>query len=281
MVQITALLVKTLREKTDAPMMECKKALVEANGNLSHAEDLIRISFGKKANKISTRLSSEGLIGLYISKSLKKGALVEVNSETDFVARNENFQCFVKKLAELIVENSLSSISDLLNFSWNNQTIRVWLESLIGKIGENISIRRFSHFESNFTLAGYLHNGKIGVLVDFDGPKNIGKDLAMHIAALKPIAMNKSDINPIDISRERSLAEKKVAQSGKTGAIAEKIIEGSLQKFFNEVTLMSQFFIKEPKQTIAEMLRTNDASVKKFMLYLVGDTFQKEDVHNK
>lgn len=276
MAGITAALVKELREKTDAPMMECKKALTEAEGDLACAEELLRVKLGNKASKAATRVTAEGLIGLHIAADAPKGAVIEINCETDFVAKNDDFINFVNKLAELVATQNPADVAALSALPFGEGTVDSVRTALIGKIGENISIRRFERFETGNALASYVHSGKIGVLVDFKGADEVGKDLAMHIAATKPKALDASGVSADDIAAERSVAEQKAAESGKPADIVAKIVEGSVQKFLKEVTLMSQAFVKNDQQTVEQMLKEKGASIAKFALYVVGEGIEKK-----
>lgn len=276
MAEITAALVKALREKTDAPMMECKKALTEADGDLARAEELLRVKLGNKASKAATRVTAEGLIGLHIVADAKKGAVIEINCETDFVAKNDDFINFVNSLAELVATQNPADVAALSALPFGDGTVDSVRTTLIGKIGENISIRRFERFETANALSNYVHSGKIGVLVDFTGADEVGKDLAMHIAATKPKALDASGVSADDIAAERSVAEQKAAESGKPADIVAKMVDGSVQKFLKEVTLMSQPFVKNDKQTIEQMLKEKGASIGKFALYVVGEGIEKK-----
>ncbi|AGF49026.1 elongation factor EF-Ts [Candidatus Kinetoplastibacterium galatii TCC219] len=276
MSNINAALVKELREKTDAPMMECKKALIESDGDIKKAEGLLRIKLGNKANKAASRVAAEGLIGLYISEDLKSGALIEVNCETDFVAKNKDFISFVSKLAEIVANNNPADLLELSNLIFDTDTVDSARRSMIGKIGENISIRRFTRIAANGSLSGYSHNGRIGVLVDHSGNEDVGKDVAMHIAAAKPKSVDSSGVSIDEINTERSIALEKAKKSGKSSDIIEKIVEGSVQKFLKEVTLMSQTFVKDEKQTVKQMLDEKSSSVDSFVFYVVGDGIEKK-----
>jgi elongation factor Ts len=269
-------LVKELRERSDAPMMECKKALTEAEGDLARAEELLRVKLGNKANKAASRITAEGLIGLFVSGDAKQGAVVEVNCETDFVARNDDFIGFVNQVAELVAARNPADVAALAALPLGGATVEETRTALVGKIGENISVRRFRRFQTNDQLASYLHGGKIGVLVDFSGPAETGKDLAMHIAATKPRALDADGVSADDIAAERSVAEQKAAESGKPAEIVTKMVEGSIQKFLKEVTLMSQPFVKNDKQSVAQMLKEKGASISQFALYVVGEGIEKK-----
>ncbi|MBB5214125.1 translation elongation factor Ts [Parapusillimonas granuli] len=276
MAQITASMVKELREKTDAPMMECKKALTEADGDMARAEEILRVKLGNKASKAAARITAEGLIGLHIAADGKRGTLIEVNCETDFVAKNDDFIAFINQVAELATEKNPADVAALNELPLGDGTVESIRAALVGKIGENISIRRFERFETADQLASYVHGGKIGVLVEFSGPDETGKDLAMHIAATKPKALDAAGVPAADIAAERSVAEQKAAESGKPAEIVAKMVEGSVQKFLKEVTLLSQPFVKNDKQTVEQMLKEKGAKVARFSLYVVGEGIEKK-----
>ena len=280
MAEITAALVKELREKTDAPMMECKKALTEAAGDLAKAEEILRVKLGNKASKAATRVTAEGLIGLYISADGKQGAVIEVNCETDFVAKNDDFIGFVNGLAKLVAEKNPADVAALSALPYvgpaGESTVEATRTALIGKIGENMSIRRFERIQTPHKLASYVHGGRIGVLVEFAGADEVGKDLAMHIAATKPKALNADGVPAADIATERSVAEAKAAESGKPADIVAKMVDGSIAKFLKEVTLLSQPFVKNDKQTVEQMLKEKNASITKFVLFVVGEGIEKK-----
>ena len=276
MAAITAAMVKELREKTDAPMMECKKALTEADGDLEKAEELLRVKLGGKANKASARVAAEGLIGLYLADDAKLAAVVEVNSETDFVAKNDDFVAFTKDVAQLIAKSNPADVNALSALPLADGTVDSVRTALIGKIGENITIRRFSRIATENKVASYVHGGRIGVLVEFSGDDTLGKDLAMHIAATKPKSLDATGVPADDIARERSVAEAKAAESGKPAEIVTKMVEGSIQKFLKEVTLLSQPFVKDDKQTVEQVLKSKASSIKQFVLYVVGEGIEKK-----
>ncbi|NLY27037.1 MAG: elongation factor Ts [Alcaligenaceae bacterium] len=276
MAQITASMVKELREKTDAPMMECKKALTEADGDMARAEEILRVKLGNKASKAAARITAEGLIGLYIAPDAKTGAVIEVNCETDFVAKNDDFIGFVNQLAELVASKNPADLATLAELPMAEGTVESTRAGLVGKIGENLSIRRFQRFETTDSLASYVHSGKIGVLVDFAGAEETGKDLAMHIAATKPKALDASGVSADDIAAERSVAEQKAAESGKPAEIVAKMVEGSVQKFLKEVTLLSQPFVKNDKQSVEQMLKEKGSKISRFALYVVGEGIEKK-----
>jgi len=274
-VQITAAMVKELREKTDAPMMECKKALTEAEGDLVRAEEILRIKLGGKASKAATRVTAEGLVAVRVADGGKQAAMVEVNCETDFVAKNPDFVSFLEALAGLIVQHDPADVQALAALPLSDGTVESTRTALIGKIGENITIRRFVRFETANQIASYVHGGKIGVLVECTGTASLGKDLAMHIAATRPKALDASGVDPADIAAERSVAEQKAAESGKPAEIVTKMIEGAVQKFLKEVTLLSQPFVKNDKQTVAQLLQDQGASIQGYALYVVGEGIEK------
>jgi len=274
--QITASMVKELREKTDAPMMECKKALTEAEGDLARAEEILRVKLGSKASKAAARVTAEGLIGLNIAADGKRGAIIEVNCETDFVAKNEDFIGFVNALAALVSEKNPADVAALNELPLGEGTVESTRSALVGKIGENMSVRRFQRFETEGQLASYVHGGRIGVLVDFTGPEETGKDVAMHIAATRPKALDAAGVPAEDIATERSVAEQKAAESGKPAEIVTKMVEGSIQKFLKEVTLLSQPFVKNDKQSVEQMLKEKGASISRFALYVVGEGIEKK-----
>jgi elongation factor Ts len=276
MADITAAMVKELREKTDAPMMECKKALTEAEGDMARAEEILRVKLGSKASKAAGRVTAEGLIGLYISPDAKQGAVVEVNCETDFVAKNDDFVAFVSNIAKLLATSSISDVGALSGAAFGDGTVDSVRTALVGKIGENISIRRFQRYNTANKLASYVHSGRIGVLVDFAGPDEVGKDLAMHIAATKPRAVDETGVPEADKEAERSVARQKAAESGKPAEIVEKMVEGSVQKFLKEVALLSQPFVKNDKQSVAQMLKEKNASIAGFSLFVVGEGIEKK-----
>ncbi len=276
MAQITAAMVKELREKTDAPMMECKKALTEAEGDLARAEELLRVKLGGKASKAASRVTAEGLVGLYIAADGKAGALVEVNCETDFVAKNDDFIAFVNDLARLVAERNPADLDALGACAMGDGTVESVRAALVGKIGENMSVRRFQRFDTVDGLNSYVHGGRIGVLVDFAGAEEVGKDLAMHIAATKPRALSADGVDPALIAAERSVAEQKAAESGKPAEIVAKMVEGSVQKFLKEVTLLSQPFVKNDKQTVEQMLKEKGARINRYALFVVGEGIEKK-----
>jgi elongation factor Ts len=275
MAAITAALVGELRAKTDAPMMECKKALVEADGDLERAEELLRVKLGSKASKASSRITAEGVVASYIAGGV--GALVEVNCETDFVTKNDDFIALANTVAKLIAEQNPADVAALLALPLEGGTVDSVRAALIGKIGENMSIRRFTRFETQAKLTSYLHGTRIGVVVEFDAAdEQIGKDVAMHIAALKPVSLSTEQVPAELIAKERSVAEQKAAESGKPADIVSKMVEGSIQKYLKEVALLSQPFVKNDKQTVEQFLKASGASVKAFTSYVVGEGIEKK-----
>lgn len=278
MAEITASMVKELREKTDAPMMECKKALTEAGGDLQRAEEILRVKLGNKASKAASRIAAEGVVGIHVTADSATAAMVEVNCETDFVAKNDDFLAFTADLARLIVEQSPADVAALSALSLGGKTVDQVRTDLVGKIGENVSIRRFQRISSGGNVASYLHGGaRIGVLVDLaGGDQALGKDLAMHIAAHKPVAIGRDEVSPDLIARERSIAQQKAAESGKPAEIAAKMVEGTVLKYLKEVTLMGQPFVKDDKVTVEQLLKKQEAKVKAFSLYVVGEGIEKK-----
>jgi elongation factor Ts len=278
MAEITASMVKELREKTDAPMMECKKALAEAAGDLAKAEEILRIKLGNKASKAASRIAAEGIVGIHLSADRKLGAIVEVNCETDFVAKNDDFIAFTKGVAEIIARKNPSDNEALAASALGSSSVEEIRKALVGKIGENVSIRRFARIAAKGALASYIHGGaKIGALVDVVGAdEQFSKDIAMHIAAAKPIALSKTDVSPALIEKERVIAAAKAAESGKPANIIEKMVEGSVQKYLKEITLLGQPFVKDDKLTIEALLKTKSASIPSFVLYVVGEGIERK-----
>ena len=279
MAEITASMVKELREKTDAPMMECKKALTEAGGDIAKAEEILRVKLGNKASKAASRVAAEGMVGVFIAPEAKLGAIIEVNCETDFVAKNDDFQAFTRALAELVAKQDPADVAVLSGLTLNGATVEATRTALVGKIGENLSIRRFARFEAKGSLTSYVHGGaKIGVLVDMaGGDEGLAKDLAMHIAASKPKALDASGVPADLLETERRIAAEKAREAGKPEAMLEKIAEGTVQKYLKEVTLLGQVFVKaeDGKQTIEQLLKAKGATVASFQLYVVGEGLEK------
>ncbi len=282
MAEITAGMVKELREATGLGMMECKKALVETNGDAKAAEELLRIKSGAKASKAASRVTAEGVIGSYLAADGKTGAVAEVNCETDFVAKNDDFMAFAKNVAETVAKNDPADIDALLAMKLVNGvgTVEEDRKALVMKLGENLSVRRFTRYATTTgKLATYLHGNKIGVMVNYSGGDDVmGRDIAMHIAASKPKSIDASGVNPEDIATERRIAIEKAKESGKPEAMLEKIAEGTVQKFLKEVTLLGQVFVKaeDGKQTIEQLLKSKGASVSAFQLFVVGEGIEKK-----
>lgn len=280
MAEITAGMVKELREKTDAPMMECKKALTEAAGDMVRAEEILRVKLGNKASKAAARVTAEGVVGIYISGDAKLGSILEVNCETDFVAKNDDFLNLVANCAELVATKAPADVEALSALPLGDSTVEATRAALIGKIGENMSLRRFVRVEAKGQLVSYIHGGaKIGVLLDLvGGDEQLGKDLAMHIAANKPKSLDASGVDAELIEAERRIAIEKAKESGKPEAMLEKIAEGTVQKFLKEVTLLSQVFVKaeDGKETVEQLLKKKGASIAGFTLYVVGEGIEKK-----
>ncbi|TXH37408.1 MAG: elongation factor Ts, partial [Burkholderiaceae bacterium] len=253
MAAITASMVAELRAKTDAPMMECRKALTEADGDMGKAEEILRVKLGNKASKAAARVTAEGIVAVAIDGN--KGALIELNCETDFVGKNDDFIAFGNTLAKLVVEHAPADVEALSALPLEGSTVDEVRKALIGKIGENLAIRRFKRFDGAVSLASYLHGTRIGVVVEFTGDAAAAKDTAMHIAAMKPVSLSSAEVRAELIDKERSVAEAKAAESGKPADIAAKMIEGSVQKFLKEVSLLNQAFVKNDKQTVEQMLK--------------------------
>ena len=285
MAAITAAMVGELRGKTDAPMMECKKALTEADGDMARAEEILRVKLGGKASKASSRITAEGVVVAYSAGGV--GALLEINSETDFVAKNDDFLALANNAARLVAEHNPADVAALLALPLDGKTLDDVRAALIGKIGENMSIRRFQRFDTSAKLASYLHGTRIGVMVEFDGAdEQVGRDLAMHIAAMKPVSLSADQVPAELIEKERSVAALKAkedadlaAAAGKPAQSAEilaKRLEGSVQKYLKEVSLLNQMFVKNDKQSIEQMLKAANASVKSFAMYVVGEGIEKK-----
>jgi len=278
MAEITAAMVKELREKTDAPMMECKKALTEAQGDLAKAEEILRVKLGNKANKAAARVTAEGVVGVHLSADGKVGAMIELNCETDFVAKNDDFLAFASELAGLVATSAPADVDALGALQVAGQSVEERRKALIGKIGENMTIRRFVRVAAGGKVASYVHGGsKIGVVVDVEGGDDtLARDLAMQIAASKPKALDASGVPADYIEKERSIAAQKAAESGKPAEIVAKMVEGSVQKALKEVTLLGQPFVKDDKQTIEQLLKARGARVHGFTLYVVGEGIEKK-----
>ena len=276
MAEITAATVKELREITGLGMMECKKALVETNGDLKSAEDLLRVKSGAKANKAAGRIAAEGVVGAYLSADGKSASLVEVNCETDFVARNTDFLEFASALARLAAQHKPADVAALSALSLDGVTVEARRQALVQKIGENLSIRRFHQIQTAAKLALYLHGVKIGVLVEYDGEEEVGKDLAMHIAFAKPQFMSRDEVAPEVLARERDVHIARAKESGKPANIAEKMVEGGLNKFLGEITLLGQAFIKDDKLTVEKMLAAKRTKLLSYRFFVVGEGIEKK-----
>jgi len=288
MATITASMVAELRAKTDAPMMECKKALTEAEGNMEKAEELLRIKLGNKAGKASSRITAEGVVAAFIEGDA--GAMVEINCETDFVSKNDSFLALVNAAAMLVAKHNPADIAALGALPYEQDSFGPTLEDvrkgLVGKIGENMSFRRFKRFAGNGKLASYLHGTRIGVMVEFEGDATAAKDVAMHVAAMKPVAISSGNVPAELIEKERAVAAGKAEEDRKAAEaagkqpqpadIVAKRIEGSVQKYLKEVSLHNQAFVKNDKQTVEQMLKAANTSIKGFTLYVVGEGIEKK-----
>ena len=274
MTTITAGMVAELRGKTDAPMMECKKALTEAAGDMGKAEEILRVKLGSKAGKAASRIAAEGVVAVYVNGTT--GAIVEVNSETDFVAKNDDFLALANGSAKLVAEQNPADVAALGALDLNGKSVEQTRADLIGKIGENMSIRRFKRFASDNSLAYYLHGAKIGVMVEYKGDETAAKDVAMHIAAMKPVALSSNDVPAELIETERSVAKAKAMEQGKPAEIAEKMVEGSVLKYLKEVSLLNQSFVKNDKQTVEQMLKEKNTVVAGFTMFVVGEGIEKK-----
>ncbi|MFN3862495.1 MAG: translation elongation factor Ts [Roseateles sp.] len=279
MAAITASMVGELRARTDAPMMECKKALTEADGDMGRAEEILRVKLGNKAGKAASRITAEGVVSAAIVGG--NGALIEVNCETDFVSKNDAFLAFVGALSGLVAEHNPADVAALSALPLSQEgfgpTVEDVRKGLIGKIGENMTIRRFQRY-ANTQLASYLHGTRIGVMVEFDGDAAAAKDVAMHIAAMKPVALSSAEVPAELVEKERKIAAEKAAESGKPADIVAKMVEGSVQKFLKEVSLLDQVFVKaaDGKQTVGAYLKSANTTVKGFTLYVVGEGIEKK-----
>ena len=278
MAAITASMVGELRAKTDAPMMECKKALTEANGDMEKAEELLRIKLGNKAAKAGSRITAEGVVAASIRGTT--GGLLEVNCETDFVTKNDSFLALAQGAAELIAKSKPADVAALGALPYSQDGFGPTLEDvrkgLIGKIGENMTFRRFKRFAGANKLAAYLPGTRIGVVVEYAGDESAARDVAMHVAAMKPVSLSQSEVPAALIEKERNVATAKAAESGKPADIAAKMIEGSVQKYLKEVSLYNQAFVKNDKQTVEQMLKAAETQVKSFTLYVVGEGIEKK-----
>jgi elongation factor Ts len=273
MAAISAAMVGELRAKTDAPMMECKKALTEADGDMTKAEEILRVKLGSKAGKAASRVTAEGVITAFINGTT--GALLEVNCETDFVSKNDDFLALSNACAQLVAEKNPADVTALAALPYAGKTVEEVRAELIGRIGENMSLRRFTRFSGENKLVSYLHGTRIGVMVEYTGDDTAAKDVAMHIAAMKPIALSSADVPADKIATEKSVAELKAAESGKPAEIIAKMVEGSVQKYLKEVSLLNQTFVKNDKQTVEQMLKAANTTIKSFTMYVVGEGIEK------
>jgi elongation factor Ts len=278
MAAITASMVGELRAKTDAPMMECKKALTEAEGDMVRAEEILRVKLGNKAGKAASRITAEGVVAIAAADGI--GAIVEINCETDFVSKNDSFLAFTQAAAKLVAQANPADVAALSALAHSQEGFGPTLEDvrkgLIGKIGENVAIRRFKRFGGDQKLATYLHGTRIGVVVEFQGDEVAAKDVAMHVAAMKPVSVSSAEVPAELVEKERKIAAEKAAESGKPAEIVAKMVEGSVQKFLKEVSLFNQTFVKNDKQTVEQMLKAANTSVAGFTMYIVGEGIEKK-----
>ena len=277
MADISASMVMDLRQRTGLGMMECKKALTESGGDLAKAEDLLRIKSGAKASKAAGRIAAEGVIGLWVSPDAKTGAMVEVNCETDFVARNDDFKAFASEVAQVVARDNPADVAALSNLSINGETIEAARQKLVQKIGENITVRRFERVQGAGKLVAYVHPGaKVAVMVDLEGDEAVAKDVAMHIAFAKPKFMSRDQVAPDVIAAEKKILEARAAESGKPPEIVTKMVEGGINKFLAENTLMGQPFVKDDKLTVEKMLAAKKAKLHAFKVLVVGEGIEKK-----
>ena len=284
MADISASMVMELRQRTGLGMMECKKALTEAEGDLVKAEELMRIKSGAKASKAAGRVAAEGIVGAFVAPDAKTGAMIEVNCETDFVSRNDDFIGFAKKLAQLVAQQKPADVTALAALPLDGGTVESVRQALVQRLGENISLRRFERFATTGRIAQYLHGGgRIGVTVEFDGADDaVGRDIAMHVAAgaapgaIRPVAVSRNEVAPDLIEKERTIYTAQAAESGKPADIVAKMVEGRVNKFLAEVTLLGQPFVKNPDETVEKYLKSKSATVKSFALYVVGEGIEKK-----
>jgi len=277
MPDISASRVMELRQRTGLGMMECKKALTEAAGDFGKAEELLRIRSGAKASKAASRVAAEGVVGIAVAPDAKTAAMVEVNCETDFVAKNDEFRAFANEIAQIVVREQPADLDALAGRTLaSGDTIEARRVTMVQKIGENITLRRFVRLAAEGRVASYVHGSRIGVLVDYTGGNEaLGKDLAMHIAATKPIAVSREQVPAGVVEKERSIAAARAAESGKPANIVEKMVEGAVAKYLAEVTLLPQPFVKNDKETVGRLVQAQGARVNGFILYVVGEGIEK------
>ncbi|MEO9383381.1 translation elongation factor Ts [Chromobacterium phragmitis] len=276
MAEITAKMVSDLRVATGLGMMECKKALVEADGDAAKAEEILRIKSGTKASKMAGRLAAEGIIGSHVEAGV--GALVEVNCETDFVAKDPTFLALAAAAAKAAVIANPADVEALSAVEVDGVSVEDIRKAAIAKLGENMTIRRFVRYQTEGAIATYLHGAKIGVIVDYAGAEQVGKDVAMHIAASKPICVSKDQVSSETLDQERKIYSAQAAESGKPADIVAKMVEGRINKFLAEVTLLGQPFVKNPDVTVEKLLAEQKASVKAFAMFVVGEGIEKKVV---
>ncbi len=279
MANVTAAMVAQLREMTGLGMMECKRALVEADGDIKKAEELIRVKSGAKASKVAGRTAAEGTVVISISADGKRGALIEVNSETDFVAKDDSFIAFADQVAAALVDNQVTTVEELAELKLaSGKTVEETRKDIIAKLGENISVRRFQTYTTEGVLASYLHGKKIGVLVDLNGDVELGRDIAMHVAASKPVCVSKENVDAEKIEEERRIYSLQAAESGKPAEIVAKMVDGRIAKFLAEITLLGQPFVKNPDLTVEKLLASKNAKVNSFTMFVVGEGIEKKVV---
>lgn len=279
MANVTAAMVAQLREMTGLGMMECKRALVEADGDIKKAEELIRVKSGAKASKVAGRTAAEGTVVISISADGKRGSLIEVNSETDFVAKDDSFIAFADQVAAALVDNQVTTVEELAELKLaSGKTVEETRKDIIAKLGENISVRRFQTYTTEGVLASYLHGKKIGVLVDLNGDIELGRDIAMHVAASKPVCVSKENVDAEKIEEERRIYSLQAAESGKPAEIVAKMVDGRIAKFLAEITLLGQPFVKNPDLTVEKLLASKNAKVNSFTMFVVGEGIEKKVV---
>ena len=278
MAEISASMVMDLRQRTGLGMMECKKALTEAAGDMAKAEELLRIRSGAKASKAADRIAAEGVVAVHVAADAKTASIVEVNCETDFVAKNDDFKAFAREIAALVVRDDPADVAALSNAKLpSGEAVEARRTALVQKIGENITIRRFARRVAKGRIASYVHGTRIGVIVDVTGgAETLGKDLAMHVAASKPLAVSKDGVPADIVAKERVIAAARAAESGKPANIVEKMIEGAVAKYLAEVTLLAQPFVKgDGKETVGDLVKAQGATVNGFVLYVVGEGIER------